>query len=178
MHCHALEFPDWLRPRRSSAWKKHSRMKLQMPREALGKLDRFASRTEFCHGSRQKGQPHRRRRRVTIVESGSPRNGRLAQPVRAPALQAGGRWFDPVTAHHVTICGSGICILLKISHSQSRCSKDEKKSHNWNLPFDCGQKPKCRQVSPQRFEPMLESPGRKYQVLLWPAHVGDVLEPP
>jgi hypothetical protein len=27
-------------------------------------------------------------------------SGRLAQPVRAPALQAGGRWFDPVTAHH------------------------------------------------------------------------------
>ena len=26
--------------------------------------------------------------------------GRLAQPVRAPALQAGGRQFDPVTAHH------------------------------------------------------------------------------
>jgi molybdopterin-synthase adenylyltransferase len=27
--------------------------------------------------------------------------GRLAQPVRAPALQAGGRRFDPCTAHHI-----------------------------------------------------------------------------
>ena len=31
------------------------------------------------------------------LSSGS---GRLAQPVRAPALQAGGPQFDPVTAHH------------------------------------------------------------------------------
>ena len=30
-----------------------------------------------------------------------PLNGRLAQPVRAPALQAGGRRFDPRTAHHI-----------------------------------------------------------------------------
>jgi hypothetical protein len=30
-------------------------------------------------------------------ESGT---GRLAQMVRAPALQAGGPWFDPATAHH------------------------------------------------------------------------------
>ena len=28
------------------------------------------------------------------------RNGRLAQLVRAPALQAGGRWFEPGIAHH------------------------------------------------------------------------------
>jgi hypothetical protein len=33
------------------------------------------------------------------IKEGLP-TGRLAQPVRAPALQAGGRWFDPVTAHH------------------------------------------------------------------------------
>jgi hypothetical protein len=28
-----------------------------------------------------------------------PAPGRLAQLVRAPALQAGGRWFEPSTAH-------------------------------------------------------------------------------
>ncbi len=33
---------------------------------------------------------------------GRRESGRLAQPVRAPALQAGGRWFDPVTAHQKT----------------------------------------------------------------------------
>ena len=27
--------------------------------------------------------------------------GRLAQLVRAPALQAGGRWFEPSIAHHI-----------------------------------------------------------------------------
>ena len=89
------------------------RIKLQMRREALGKLDRFASErnsvtvrrlqrvlSQFCQARRQNGQPNGSRHRVTIVESRSPRQGRLAQPVRAPALQAGGRWFDPVTAHH------------------------------------------------------------------------------
>src|SRR5687767_7057797 len=30
-----------------------------------------------------------------------PPSGRLAQPVRAPALQAGGPQFDPVTAHQI-----------------------------------------------------------------------------
>ena len=30
----------------------------------------------------------------------SSHTGRLAQPVRAPALQAGGPQFEPATAHH------------------------------------------------------------------------------
>ena len=29
------------------------------------------------------------------------RCGRLAQLVRAPALHAGGRWFEPGIAHHI-----------------------------------------------------------------------------
>src|SRR3954453_9200472 len=41
----------------------------------------------------------RREKELLAYDEESPR-GRLAQPVRAPALQAGGRWFDPVTAHH------------------------------------------------------------------------------
>jgi Phage integrase family len=99
-----------LRQGDAKVFKKYSRMKLQMRREALGKLDRLASERNsvtvfgtdngFCHGWRQNEVLRTRRQRVTIVESRSPRNGRLAQPVRAPALQAGGRWFDPVTAHH------------------------------------------------------------------------------
>ena len=34
------------------------------------------------------------------LESTKDPDGRLAQPVRAPALQAGGPRFEPATAHH------------------------------------------------------------------------------
>src|SRR5262249_34203355 len=42
--------------------------------------------------------------------------GRLAQPVRAPALQAGGPQFEPVTAHHHFL-HSKILLLLLIATS-------------------------------------------------------------
>jgi hypothetical protein len=35
-----------------------------------------------------------------LLNNGVVRDGRLAQLVRAPALQAGGRRFEPCTAHH------------------------------------------------------------------------------
>src|SRR5579883_576777 len=42
--------------------------------------------------------------------------GRLAQPVRAPALQAGGPQFEPATAHHPSITYSH-------SITQSDCNR-------------------------------------------------------
>ena len=39
--------------------------------------------------------------RTSGLESEKPCSGRLAQLVRAPALQAGGRRFESCTAHHL-----------------------------------------------------------------------------
>ena len=54
------------------------------------------------------------------------RNGRLAQLVRAPALQAGGRRFEPCTAHHPK-CVSRVVVnrarLLQSSFGQGQLAR-------------------------------------------------------
>ena len=45
------------------------------------------------------------------IELRNSDGGRLAQPVRAPALQAGGPRFEPASAHQLTIF-LGLTILL------------------------------------------------------------------
>jgi 4-alpha-glucanotransferase len=57
------------------------------------------------------------------------RSGRLAQLVRAPALQAGGRRFESCTAHHIvpqsieTICSGHSCFFAALVHLPARKSQ-------------------------------------------------------
>jgi hypothetical protein len=65
----------------------------------------------FCHGFATVGAFFRILAGRTVSQSEEkwfkirrePPEGRLAQPVRAPALQAGGPRFEPATAHHETL---------------------------------------------------------------------------
>ena len=57
-------------------------------------LSRFGAEEAFSAG------PWHVVRGRSSLESMESFWGRLAQPVRAPALQAGGRRFEPCTAHH------------------------------------------------------------------------------
>lgn len=55
------------------------------------------------NGRRSRHEP---RRRDWYTRRDFDQPGRLAQLVRAPALQAGGRWFEPGTAHHDQVAGA------------------------------------------------------------------------
>ena len=62
----------------------------------------------FCHGFAtvgallvRFGRPDSVIYLISGLKSKELRHGRLAQPVRAPALQAGGPRFEPATAHHL-----------------------------------------------------------------------------
>jgi hypothetical protein len=62
----------------------------------------------------------------------STSSGRLAQLVRAPALQAGGRRFEPCTAHHCfqaladVVLGRRVlcrkCVVTHFSQAFQRCA--------------------------------------------------------
>ena len=109
-----------LRQGDAQVFKKDSQMKLQMKREALEKLNRRASEmasatgnvrarswfnerisARFAHGRGQKQGVGVEIKLESAVLSMLFGLGRLAQLVRAPALQAGGRRFESCTAHHI-----------------------------------------------------------------------------
>src|SRR4051794_25269868 len=62
-----------------------------------------SSRARPARGSGGRTAPSRFRSRVTERVYTRPSPGRLAQLARAPALQAGGHWFEPSTAHLSTV---------------------------------------------------------------------------
>src|SRR5579859_5755261 len=54
------------------------------------------------------------------LQSRGSYEGRLAQLVRAPALQAGGRRFESCTAHHLTFCTPSGLVTGKVQSFHSR----------------------------------------------------------
>ena len=60
--------------------------------------------------------------------------GRLAQLVRAPALQAGGRRFEPCTAHHTAwqICGDVVQLVRTLPcHGRGREFESRRPRHSF-----------------------------------------------
>ena len=58
----------------------------------------------------------------SVSAHSSPKpEGRLAQLVRAPALQAGGRRFEPCTAHHFTQRLRQVIGMPKVAVSVKAC---------------------------------------------------------
>ena len=61
----------------------------------------------MCHGAAADQQIAPRAIRKADGTGILEKPGRLAQPVRAPALQAGGPQFEPGTAHHLDLEDAG-----------------------------------------------------------------------